>query len=368
MKLQITILLLLLSVSFPSLHAQKITDGLVGFWPFTGNAVDSVKGLNNGTVYGATLTKDRFGNSNSAYAFDGNGDYIDVGSHSSLHPTSITMNFWFRYLDTTKTMSMLVNSNSLNGEWGTGINLQAIQGLQTGVGAGSQDHSIGHMSYERWADNRWHMVTVIFDKQTQVLAVYVDRCLSGYNNWKHPVYGGFTSTDSLKYYPNEHWIMGASSQYFSSGTVSPNWYKGDLDDVRIYNRPLSMLDIHALFYDKTSINDTTHITIYDTTFVSVTDTLYVNVKWSSTGPNFNRAKIYPNPTNEKVTIDFGDYLKIIGHKVVINDNTGKEVFKKDVTSRIMEIDLNALGAAGAFVMVITDKNFNVVAIKQLILQ
>lgn len=48
---------------------------LVSCFPFNGNANDS-KGLNNGTVYGATLTTDRFGNANSAYSFDGVDDYI----------------------------------------------------------------------------------------------------------------------------------------------------------------------------------------------------------------------------------------------------------------------------------------------------
>src|SRR5664280_1057369 len=39
--------------------------GLVGYWPFNGNANDLSGNGNNGTVYGgATLTSDRFGNAN----------------------------------------------------------------------------------------------------------------------------------------------------------------------------------------------------------------------------------------------------------------------------------------------------------------
>ena len=40
------------------------TDGLVGYWPFNGNANDESGNGNNGTVNGATLTSDRFGNEN----------------------------------------------------------------------------------------------------------------------------------------------------------------------------------------------------------------------------------------------------------------------------------------------------------------
>ena len=52
-------------------HAVSIvTDGLVAGYEFNGNAND-VKGNANGIVHGATLTTDRFGRANSAYAFDG---------------------------------------------------------------------------------------------------------------------------------------------------------------------------------------------------------------------------------------------------------------------------------------------------------
>jgi hypothetical protein len=45
--------------------------GLVGDYPFSGNAKDMSMSKNDGMVYGATLTKDRFGKENSAYYFDG---------------------------------------------------------------------------------------------------------------------------------------------------------------------------------------------------------------------------------------------------------------------------------------------------------
>ncbi len=37
------------------------TNGLVGWWPFNGNANDESGNGNNGTVNGASLTSDRFG-------------------------------------------------------------------------------------------------------------------------------------------------------------------------------------------------------------------------------------------------------------------------------------------------------------------
>ena len=73
--LTITILVLFGSVTFASL-----TDGLVGHWPLDDNANDESGLDNHGTVEGALLTTDRFGNSNSAYSFDGDGDWINCGT------------------------------------------------------------------------------------------------------------------------------------------------------------------------------------------------------------------------------------------------------------------------------------------------
>ena len=60
--------------------AQIPTDGLVAHYPFNGNANDASTNSNDGTVNGATLTTDRFGNANSAYSFDGVDDDINCGN------------------------------------------------------------------------------------------------------------------------------------------------------------------------------------------------------------------------------------------------------------------------------------------------
>ena len=65
-------IVLLLSVSgncSPCL--LTVQNGILGYWPFCGNANDESGNGNDGTVNGATLTSDRFGNSNSAYESDG---------------------------------------------------------------------------------------------------------------------------------------------------------------------------------------------------------------------------------------------------------------------------------------------------------
>ena len=52
----------------------NLQQGLVAYYPFNGNANDESGNGNNGTVNGATLASDRFGNVGSAYSFDGVSD------------------------------------------------------------------------------------------------------------------------------------------------------------------------------------------------------------------------------------------------------------------------------------------------------
>jgi hypothetical protein len=76
-------------------HAQSfLTNGLVSFYPFHGNANDAI-GTNNGTVYNAVLSANRFGQTNSAYLFDGSSAYIDLGQPANLAFTNnFTLSAW----------------------------------------------------------------------------------------------------------------------------------------------------------------------------------------------------------------------------------------------------------------------------------
>jgi len=73
------------------------TNGLVGYWPFNGNANDESGNGNNGTVNGATLTAGLEG-ANSAYNFNSNNTNISIPNNDSLNlsNTDFTINVWVK--------------------------------------------------------------------------------------------------------------------------------------------------------------------------------------------------------------------------------------------------------------------------------
>ena len=100
--LLVAVILLSNQSLFSQVPSYVPSNGLVGFWPFSGNANDSSVNGNVGTVNGATLTTDRNGVANSAYSFNGSSSYISV-------PNNATFNFQNKF-----TFSYWINPNSLS--------------------------------------------------------------------------------------------------------------------------------------------------------------------------------------------------------------------------------------------------------------
>ena len=155
--------------------AQVPSKGLISHYPFNGNAKDSTASMNHGTLNGPILTKDRFGNSNSAYQFDGMNDYIDFGSDASLRPNSITVNFWVKISPNNKHMFFMNNVLPGPGTWGF-TSFYAIDGTgwRTTVGAGSNDHVLAIKSNLDPDTSKWQMFTSTYDTKSGDLKLYID--------------------------------------------------------------------------------------------------------------------------------------------------------------------------------------------------
>ena len=80
-------------------HAQSsLTNGLIAYYPFNGNANDASGNGNNGTVSGAVLATDRFGNTNSCYQFNGTSSKILANiSNIPTNAQARTLSLWEKF-------------------------------------------------------------------------------------------------------------------------------------------------------------------------------------------------------------------------------------------------------------------------------
>ena len=108
------------------------TNGLVGYWPFNGNANDESGNGNHGTVNGAMLSTDRNGKANSAFDFNGINQYIKVNNSNTLQNIStISISIWlnvreyFLYNGTSKYFPILckTDNSSLFGYYNVEFNI-----------------------------------------------------------------------------------------------------------------------------------------------------------------------------------------------------------------------------------------------------
>ena len=237
------------------------TVGLSGWWSFSGNANDSSLHANNGAVYGATLTTDRFGTANSAYSFDGVANYIEVLDNPALDLiNNFTISLWVKLVDYTPSVGM-VSKPSAAGV--SGYVLRALDGSTSGHPATDNYTFAVEGPHILFSNDTLPLVW------THIVITYTDSVESLYRN------DTLIARDTVTY------TLSASTQSllfgkeFNTGS-SDRWFKGSLDDIGIWTRVLSDCEISKLFHATNTlivnqpVNDT--ILIGGTASYTITDT------------------------------------------------------------------------------------------------
>ena len=204
-------------------------NGLIGYWPFNGNANDESVNGNNGTVSGANLTTDRFGDSNSAYYFDGVNDYIDFGNPTLLNPIpfSYTQSCWIKLVDYSASVDPILSKRHQNNgnDW-----------------AATVISSDGKLKF--YADDAGHTGAVIASSPSVDTSFWHQFTLvkSGYS---YLIYMNGNLVDSVY---DSH-TMGGSTDNLIAGKQSAwnAFFKGKIDDIGIWNRVLSASEIAGLY-------------------------------------------------------------------------------------------------------------------------
>ena len=200
--------------------AGTLSNGLVGYWPFCGNANDASGNGNNGTVNGATLSTDRFGNANSAYSFDGVNDLINVNRN---HLPVFTASVWVNPSQSTCQLPILdayQNSWELYSDCNNG---QLSVVIWPPVGGAYTFYS----SNSALTPNVWSHISIVYAAQN--LKIYVN--------------GNLVLNTSTNVIPAISGLMNFGASI--SGT--PQYFPGQLDDIGIWNRALTASEIQQLY-------------------------------------------------------------------------------------------------------------------------
>ena len=319
------------------------TNGLVGYWPFNGNANDESGNGNNGTVNGAALTTDRFGNANSAYNFNGTSDYIQTSNTSSL-PTgtsSRSVSYWMKSSSSQIYMTVFgYGDNNQNQKDFHVWHNWDCNGVNINISDVARTYTTGNL------DDVWNNYVVVYDSSVDVSITSVKIYKNGVllSNICSSYGDGNLNTGNL--YPLTFGKYHATNQHYFSGL---------LDDIALWNRVLTQQEITNLY---NSIGNNECLT------------MVINTGALSTNPvtYTSSVSIYPNPANDQITIDCGNLANVSGWSIKITNMLGQEVFNQPMDTQQYVVPLNSWTGQGMYFVKIINAQNEVVNIKKIILQ
>jgi len=222
---------------------EFLKEGLVAYYPFNGNAKDESSNSNDFTVKGATLTKDRHGISDRAYAFDGVNAYMEAPNHPSLQLTQFTVSVWMHPISARHSPILLKDTHhSLEnyGLWfGGGLipsHLPNDGRLRVGIFLkGRNQYNLPSKSpvvLDSYIMVTMTAVTMATNKTRMKL--FIDGKLDNERE-----VNDVPGIDQLPLY------LGYDGGYPGGGGYAK--FHGTLDDIRIYNRALSEAEVKELY-------------------------------------------------------------------------------------------------------------------------
>ena len=419
------------------------TNGLVGWWPFNGNANDQ---SGNGYLSSTTVNSfvnDRFGLANAAIDLSNQINTITTNYAGIMGQNSRTVNLWFKILSTTGNPPQLF---AYGAGFGTGWNMLIINSHPT------IDNSNSEIQYNPTVSSQtWHMFTATYDlsfgSNTLAVKLFIDGTLltnihSNYNGTQtlntapgNPVgfgWGGPSNTlvddigmwnrvltqqeitdlfnavncaNNTAINPQSYSITTGSTATFTSTSSDPNpsyvWqsnfgqgfqtlnnfgnYSGintatlNIANVQLPNhtQPIRVITTSGNCIDTSNVAvinilDTciTNVTVYDTLLTTVTDTLVINATLTGLNPpnNLNTIKVFPNPANDHITINYGNFASMSGYTLKITNNLGQVVFTTPINQQSSYIDLSNWSGNGIYFVQLIDPLNNTIENRKIVIQ
>ena len=262
-------------------NAQSfLTNGLVAYYPFHGNANDASGNGNNGTNYGATFVPNRFGLANAAAYF--NQSYILTGFYPPLGTAARTFSGWFQVPASPNAMTILAyGGNSAY----PGDRFELDLGYYIPGSFLINGSYFGGWTPTGYGGLNWHSFAVVVPTNATLsnAVIYMDGVLQTNLSLNGPTDTFNTSEVNPLQFGQEYLVGGFGPLV------------GSLSDIRVYNRALSSNEVVQLYaYESVppiqitqNLTNTSVVVGGDLSFkVSVAGTPPISYQWYSTAPNY----------------------------------------------------------------------------------
>ncbi len=227
-----------IALASESFTLADVTSGLVGRWNFDSNTTDTSSGgtvADSGTLVGtggSYVSGPNAAVGTAALSLNGTGSYVSVPSSTDVNlTTGCTLSAWVKLASATDNSYRMLISKKITYTDTTGYEFfyhPVLHQLLLRSG-GSTSYSL---SLPLTLDTNWHHLAVTINGSTAVF--YLDGV----------VQTGATGTVANPMSGTQTLTIGRRS-----GTTDYPW-NGQLDDVRIYNRALTLAEITSVYYQE----------------------------------------------------------------------------------------------------------------------
>jgi|JI10StandDraft_1071094.scaffolds.fasta_scaffold439307_2 hypothetical protein len=234
-----------------SIQAQdSLTNGLVAYLPFTGGDTHDMSGRGNDCriIGGVTRATDRFGNADNCFQFDGTTGYMK-GFADAFPSTTKTISLWL-FAETYANRPVLL-------AYGKDCGHSLMFGLNL---VGGNDYSLNYHCgpttsapfQPTFATNSWkNLIVSVSDTN---ISFYLDG-REVYSEHRPPV---------AIHVADSQFSIGVATSVFGIPpftNFAVGYFQGRLDDIRIYDRALSKLEVRNLYAQETHYKSTLAIKV-----------------------------------------------------------------------------------------------------------
>ena len=223
-----------ITVSVQAISVTTLSNGLLSYYKLEGNSIDSSGNGNDGTEVGVTNYSNGYtSTSNQAVSLSGDNNYVEIPNVIN-GLSQLTISSWFKYTDSNTWRWIYANHAS----WvDVGLSIASqhdtmryhFKTTDASFGGSSVDGKIDDGSIKLVA-NTWYLSTYTYDGN-QVKG-YINGVLDFTKDISGKIVTPYTQTIGAGY----------QQQYF----------KGSIDEMRIYDRVLSNTEINALYQDRST--------------------------------------------------------------------------------------------------------------------
>lgn len=384
----------------------SINNGLIACYPFDNHTNDASENGHHGTPTNISYGTDRFGNPLKCASLNGTSSEITV-SQAGFRNDNYTYSAWINIASYPSSVSYTILSIGSN----TADQFLKLtnNGVVTGLGytsyssnGATTDHfEVGTLP----TLNTWHHI--VLTRTTSSLKFYVNGVLLNTLS---------VTTPAAAYGTGGQFMIGSRSGSYPH----VQFFKGLMDDVRIYNRALTNSEINTLYTipnnpftvnagsDKTiyrgdstqlsvnTVNSASYLWVPSTglsndtianpianplvttqytikvsnEICSMVDTIIVHVDSISTGlssaPMMGTIKVFPNPAHDFVLIE--NDVTLSGYSLQIVNTLGQLVYTHPMNQQALSVSTAKLGGPGTYFIQILNTNAQVVEVRKLIIR